>query len=474
MTRVYYGGPPDGGVAGQEGGLELQVVDTKLCALRPIMDGPTRLYDELTYECVAVLNPRATSFQVAVGERTPLPLVDQTAAKTSDAIRHFLLAPRRKFLMTVGADTLFESPFPTRECDAAGGPIPYRCDILDIVSLKTILIRWGVKTWINPCERVTEGNAAVILSHRWTQERDVEVDGLSTLIIQGHMIFDIGKLNALDHIPDDYWQLSSPIVRRGFRRAHIQVTATEDGRELRYCVVDREVPLSRVRDGSSANFPHVSRIEATHYSTITKPDTTKNLKEVLFKKDRKDNRDWMDRAGQFVMGSIPEMEHIINVKLWGYRYATKMRLREHGKRLISTLVAANVPNFVKALSGYTATIGQDVAGKFVDLRLTLHVPPIWAGLTNAEKLQGFAEDLWPPMPEKDGVAGVFRDTVELNPPDPVTNEPMFMMPQRRGVGSWLGNLIAQRLTRACQNQPATFDVDPALGDPVPQEDIGGV
>src|SRR5262245_15460027 len=72
-----------------------------------------------------VWNPAATHFGV------------KSAAGSVAALRHKLLQPRKQLRVTVGAETLLESPRNNATgVDATVGPKPIRCDVLRVIGYK--------------------------------------------------------------------------------------------------------------------------------------------------------------------------------------------------------------------------------------------------------------------------------------------------------------------------------------------------
>lgn len=491
MTRVFYGGAPGTKSTRLDLGVELKIVKTLLSSRVPVMDGPTRIYDEFQYECLAVLNPRATSYRFQAGAgfvRTPLAVIGERSTNTDNAIRHYLLHPARKWTILVDGDTLLQSPDDGRFCDANNGPIPYRCDIVDVMANKSLLIRWGCRTWINPCKRLTANKETPLLSHRWSQERDVDGEGFGTLTTRGHAIFDAGKLIALNQLPDEFFDNLVPFCPQNFRRDIVQVVATEDGNELEYIVVDRETPLVLAAKG-------VARAEVTHIASLSRTDAID-----IYKGGTK-TAVGAGAAGAaigtaiggpvggivggilgFVGGgalaitekATPTLTHMITVRAWANRLGSKKILETFGKAVIHDLLLdSGIGLLTKTLVGFRTAILRDGMGKFVEVSAIITLPPLVSIFDDFERFYKFQFYAGTPGTETvvnhlDG-AVIVKDGIGSNRPLPTGN------PTKGGSrGTWLGELAAQALTLPCQKQldpktarklPAGDGTD-AIGNPI--------
>lgn len=493
MTRVFYGtgdappaaAPPAGISPGLAGRIvnnpgkfvELTPIKTVLCSWEPIRDGPTRLYDLLTYECIALLNPAATSYASPAGEAVPAATPDERATATHNAIRHFMMTERKRLIITIADKTLVTSPAPGRVCDAANGPFPYRFDILDVLGNQTLVVRWGIQTYVNPCEKITANKASALLSSRWRSERTVDQDGYSSITYHGHSIFDAGKLEALQQVPDEYWDLIAPPIDKNFRRLDVQVVATEDGNELEWVVIDRETPMVLHNVG-------IARAEVAHTSTNAQGDIFKVLGEGASSTIKGaaigSALGPIGAVGGALVGFLsgaakattPVTQHQIRVRLWGSRRSDKKKLEEWGRLIIAQLlVNCGVGSLAKQLSGYTNSITRDGAGKFVELNSVVIVPAVVNATLTSEEKFGFDKHLWPGTPKTESITCVDKKALlsdgasaeAFNPPLPGGDQ------NKGGTrGVWLAELVSQKLTRTCQKQRA-----PVIGKQIPTRG-GGV
>lgn len=462
MTRAIYGAAPGavgilkpvGDPAAVAGAIELEIVKTLRCSFVPVLDGPTLLYHQLEYECIAIVNPRATSYQQKDGEEIRR-ISDNLPATTYPVIEARLLEPRRQFLMVVGDTVMIAVPAPGFACDAASGPFPTKCEILNIIGNKTFTVRWGIKANINVCNRrVGSDETAAILSHRWKQERDIDQDGFSTLIRRGHAVFDVGRLIKLGKLPDDFWLFLPGLVETGFRRDNIQVVATEDGRELEYCTVDRETPLSQKIRG-------ISRIEATHTAINTTLGTVSGVE-----KGAQTGGSVFPVIGHivggaigFFTGNVPGLEHQITVRIWGTRDSLKRNMELEARRMIALLLVDAGLDITAKVSAQTHRITRDVAGKWVELTKIIKAPALFQVVDAFEQEFGFGkEPIWPKTPGSEDVKddtkvnGLFLEDRDPNDPNKVTDNERHLH-GFDSTGSWLGSITAQALTPPCHRQP---------------------
>ncbi len=481
MSRVFYGGiVPQGAVGeapaagGGPGAIELEIIRTVHCSRRPVYDGPTLLYYELTLEVIGVYNTAATAYQLpAVGADPLQNKFGSTPARTDNAIRDRLLTPRRKLVYTVGADVVHSSPPPGMKVDASNGPTPFAAEILEVIGEKTFIVRFGVRAYINPCPSVVS-NTAAILSNRFAVERVVDCDGFSTLTTRGHAIFDTGKLDLMQNVPDDFTESFIRPLETGFRRDSVQVAAHEDGNQLTYCCVDRETALSMFR-------ADCMRIEVYHTTAITRIGTLEGA-ESGFERGADVGNKVVPIIGGAIgaligavaggtAGTIPKQVHDINIRVWGHRGQPKRNLENVGKHILAIILAQlGFSTVIKKIAAFSVYIKHDIAGRFIEIHGRYTMPPILQAIDAFEHGLGFGDQpLWPQtMPNDniktdkdptDGDGGNYLIDLDdqRNVPDNRSlpgNLPGGVFRSKRARGAWIGQIVAQALTKTCQRQPA--------------------
>ena len=465
MSRVIYGADAGTAIGAnpqlQPGAIELEIIKSQPCSFKPVFDGGTRLYDQIDYDCIAYVNPQATAY-------TPAPRANPIARKgtrpvdTIAAIQARLCEPRRQFHMIVDGKPIISSPAMGMKCDAAAGPFPTKFEIVEITGTQTFVVRFGIRLCVNPCKERTQYPAA-ILSHRWKQERDVDIDGFSTLITNGHAIFDMAALIDANSLADDFWDAMVRPLETGFRRDSVQVTVTELGEELSYAIVDRETALTQRVLG-------VSRIEATYTVENTSMGPFFGAKIGAAGGSEKGKKvlgpvGWL--AGALLGGSlgavdhsIPGQTHTVTVRVWGRHGAKKQDLARVGQRMIAILLI-NADVGTKAnFSANVFRITRDINGRWVEVTRVITCPSKFQA---AEFLAAEGKPVWPKTPTTDDVIDLangqefLADAVGDNP-DPGGGVGLAGGPSV-GRGSWIGRIVAQRLTSACAKQlPPTRNI----------------
>jgi hypothetical protein len=241
------------------GPVDLAVEHTSEVSIRAVYDssGLDYLYDEITVGVVCVFNPAA----VATKSIPPFAAADRLGV-TVNNLKHTLLIPRQQLQLTLGTDRTFTAPLdhPLRDaqghpvldgqgnqvvgplpCDPGGGPFPEECRIMEVIGDKTAVVLYRIRFHTLDCT----GN--FVLSNRWRVSSDTDgVSYLTTRVIEGRAVlradFALGQSPTV--LIDQFraaFVLSPP---PGFIRKRVHVTATEDGRELVYQVIDREQRLN--------------------------------------------------------------------------------------------------------------------------------------------------------------------------------------------------------------------------------------
>jgi hypothetical protein len=201
-------------------------------------DGTDFLYVHVTIGVQAVWNPSATRNND--GDRAPASFA---------ALRQVMLTPRRQLKVDVGGVVVLESPAkrPGGDrnfvVDVKNGPQPIGFQVLEVRSVKTMVIYWECECWINAC-----CNSA-LLSHRWEMTHELSESFLTTRRITGRAVFRSDFLRDYPgqpaRYPDDWrLRLFHPIPD-GFQRDKVNVVAASDGLSAQYQVVDQEQWLNK-------------------------------------------------------------------------------------------------------------------------------------------------------------------------------------------------------------------------------------
>lgn len=202
-------------------------------------------------------------------------MLSRGAAETEALIRHRLMEPRKTLSLFVNVDELDASGnlvlpdahgrFPTNTAllpgaaqllwctgyttgDGAGlevstagkdlnnGPRPTRWAITRITPA-VFRVEFDIEVCMLECGSGVVRSA--ILSNRWRCSDEIDADLYTTRTIEGLAVLASGQAN-----PHDFRTLVVPRLSGGFRRERMSFTASEDNLNLRYLIVDREVPVA--------------------------------------------------------------------------------------------------------------------------------------------------------------------------------------------------------------------------------------
>ncbi len=262
-------------------GVELKVISTLPGTKRESVynrDRTQYLYTHWTLDFICLYNPGATSLldgrggvDAALAARfTGAPLIpttsalatallrEGTAARTDTAFRDLLRQDRGKLaVFSESGQLLLESPLPlpaktfatlatatgvvttddSYEADATGGPHVLRCDIIEVVGVRSFVVRWTVETDL---AESTGDPAKVVLSHRWTSRADVSQDQMATRVIRGELVFRRDELLRRSLLADQFRRVFGWEVPQHFIRTGINVMEHSDGVTVEYEIVDTE------------------------------------------------------------------------------------------------------------------------------------------------------------------------------------------------------------------------------------------
>lgn len=474
------------------GGVYLQDAALLGFERQPVYDAHTYIWTRVRVHVRGVFNPVATSYTfagVASGTGTdPVFRSRQVPAFTDRAIRHALAQPRRQLYLEAGGTVLLYCPAVGEVCDADSGPKLVGNPIVQALGDKSFLVDVHYECCVNECE-LFNTTASSMLAHSFSVRESIDQDFYSTITIDGHAIFHRGRLlgNAANQpglgvVPHDFLAYLAHPVRPGFQRIDVQVDAPEGGNELRYRTTDREKSHTFLRSRG------VTRIEATHSATTTKP----NLEEYgLMAMERaagrlagaagiaagaagavaKGGATAAGFAGQAsgmgfgiindAVGMIPRVRHVLCARVWGDRTARRDNLELVARAVCEARIAGSQ---LPGVAWWTLrNLTHDLSGKFVEAVAWCEVGPIsGAGVAVLRGLQSIFGankptifDRWPGIDSSEVVqtdrAGIIiRPGAGDNPGGP--------RPVARGKnvavhGGLVGRIAATALLGACGTPP---------------------
>ncbi|MDE2101462.1 MAG: hypothetical protein KGL39_29725 [Patescibacteria group bacterium] len=199
------------------------------------------LYQRITLTTQCVINPSATT--------TFSNQIDPDRAGVAvNKLYDLLMEPRAQLVLSLGNDIVFLCPGNTLRgngkaadvpCDPAGGPFPQYCRITEVWGAKTVILHYKIVFHINTCNNF-------VLNNRWRVTSHTGENLLTRRYIDGRATFRLDFLNFQNPLlqADAFRQAFIIPVPTNFRRARVNVIATEDGKELIYHVEDVETYLN--------------------------------------------------------------------------------------------------------------------------------------------------------------------------------------------------------------------------------------
>lgn len=337
------------------------------------------------------------------------------ASITDDSIRHALLQPRCQLLFDIHNYPILYSPWAGYVTDATGGPLPLRCDVIEMKSSKTFIIQYTIQTDINECHLFKEDDSVSLISHTWTMSHEVDADCLCVRTIEGRLVFSRDVIEDADDVPDAYRPEYFHALLTNFKREKLLAKLQPDGCTLDYVIVDRERQLN-------ININGCTRLEGFHTVKTTwqgaagmwkvgKEETLNILRKVggIFRTaGESDIAGPLAAIGETpiaiaeltisLLGSvaesfIPQIMHSFVFRLWGNRDTTRENLTLAALGLLYTRLNSDIqiPPLVgilagpvgplfgtpwsPLLAGFEMEITHDLANKMVELKcITLGSP----------------------------------------------------------------------------------------------------
>ena len=292
-------------------GVQLQLERTSAVDITPVMDasGMDFLYRKITVSMICVWNPLATCSNaggfIPPGARlvnniptkptiNPIPntaLPGDRLGLSLANLQETLMVPQRPLRIWIAQDRVWDVPitflddaaaagvgpiprqgqpgavfgnanFIQAACDPGGGPFPEDCKILQIIGDKSAIIQYRITFHDTDCDNY-------VLSNRWRVTSHVNADWTTTRVTEGRAVFRLDKLTFDGFVADQFRQELVIGVPNGFIRKSVNVTATEDGREIHYQIVDRELHLNLGTNNAAIQVDgHVTTGAAVPYHTV--------------------------------------------------------------------------------------------------------------------------------------------------------------------------------------------------------------
>ncbi len=292
-----------------------------------------------------------------------LDLRGEPAVITDASIKHALMQPRRQLVVGLMGYPMLYSPWTGYTCDATGGPLPLRCDVLEMQSYKTFVVRFSIQCDVNECHLFSQ-LAEPLLSQTWTMSHEVDADCYCTRTIEGRMVFHRGILEKLGQNPDMlYRQQYIHPIPTNFKRQQIMVKLQPDGCTLDYVVVDKERALN-------INIAGCTRLEGTHtVETVWRGaegvhERQKQISKMIYDLSHRTLRTFGSSIGEGAIAAtaeaalsgtqildtfwtqameigLPQVVHSLTFKMWGNRDTTRANLTVAAYGLVLTRLMYN-------------------------------------------------------------------------------------------------------------------------------------
>lgn len=414
----------------------------------PVWDGPTYLYTIHRFHFRGTYNPATFAYDLA-GRVGPAYVAGSLPPTSNNATRHFLMQPRGTFVYNIGGvlvpgvginGGIEAAHFPPQNisipgtnanpngqpitigpnglpinplnpaggfipvisdleqypCDAANGPTPLHCNVVEVKGTKTFLVDWAIESYVNESYRFQSSQSlSALLSHLWTVEEDLDQDFFATRTITGHAIFRSDRLLALGTAPDDYRAWLFHPVQKNFKRNVQQVIPSSDGLRLDYVLVDRENAFNLLSNNTvNGNVVPavvglgVTRIEATYTHGYRRQvgleqasgNALIGLAEaaIAFGLIKKiplagflEAERAVDHLGRLADAIPIRSQHLV-CRVWGNRSSTRANLY---KTAVAVL-AAKVSTTSAILGAGVISVTEDLMGKFIELDAEVSSGPI--------------------------------------------------------------------------------------------------
>ncbi len=386
------------GTALQYGVVNLDLVGSGEITRTPVYDDSDNYrYTLWTLPILGIYNPAANAFSFPLdggfGDPVPVgPAFNQSPARTEEALRRYLMEPRRVLTYSVGPDIVLQTPVqqpdpaqfglaetvpPPFATDGANGPWPRYCRINHVHGVKTFIVSYVIEAAIVEDEFFTE-EPSVMLSHTWNIQSNLDEDFYETRTIRGTATFRTDVLLARNVVPDDFRSYLSQPIAPGFKRDDVFVDLLEDGTGVRYAVVDRRKALSVVASNQ------ITRIQATMAANVYKPNKLAGVAGgIIPLVGANGHLQTAQNVGNIITSVLERMGVEVVVRVWGVPTAQKTLLQNVAMNLIVLKLqdAFGGPGggLRGTFAGSTVSVLWDLAGRYVEATAVVQSPTINAG-----------------------------------------------------------------------------------------------
>lgn len=150
--------------------------------------------------------------------------------------------------------------------DCNNGPIPLYARVTQVIGTATVLVDFGVRTWINFAGTPEIGkikDPPVLLSNRWVTTHLTDQDWFTTISTRGRAVFRADALTKMKARPDDFRPWLLVPIPPNFHRQGVMVQQSMDQTTIEYVTEDRELAL----------VPQNSAVTRMHVRTMINTDT---------------------------------------------------------------------------------------------------------------------------------------------------------------------------------------------------------
>jgi hypothetical protein len=375
----------------QYGGVELELTWCELDR-KPVLsdDGTTMECVEYIFDVLTVYNPAATAYDAKNIRANNVPFKNNKsfAGSTDIALREYLSQPRRKLIVKYGDaaaefPTFLESPrrgpsgdVPT---DAKGGPF---CDVMSIKE------HFGTKTWLMHLRFRTYvacgDSPSPILSHRFRKTVDIDQDYYTTIITEGEVVFDVGRLWDAEQSPDFYRSQFFTAPPGNFKREHINVDISSDNSTAKYTVIDRSQafnlgtssPATRVEAHITTGYSQGSRINATASAVGNAGQAGINALQNISTDPIHDAGVAIGFIGNAAGGGVAAYNSVApryyvsaTCRAWGSETSRRRDLLNLCFGIITARLGT--PDFFSQSNTTEITVSQEITGKYVEVNMML-------------------------------------------------------------------------------------------------------
>lgn len=233
------------------GGVTFDTISTRNWSKKAIFtdDNSDYLYTDNEIEVVILFNPAIVAFTSPTrldGVSPPLSAPGSSPATTENALKNWFEGPRRQLVIVSGGVEVLRCPDDNYSSDVSTGP-KIEARVLPQTygqSLWPVVLR--IKCSTNdrpPAVQLIPPTLVlpVVLANRWKISHDVDsVSRLTIRIIEGDAYFDVGECIRQGVTPDDIREQLLFGVPEYFYRDKVHVSASPDGSQIHYLVIDRE------------------------------------------------------------------------------------------------------------------------------------------------------------------------------------------------------------------------------------------